>query len=109
LLLVLALSPAVECGFEAMTPEEHACCAAMKGECRKSIGPHCCDGESESSRRFLATKTTEEVIPAAVVVALLTDPPVQPPSATHAPGAPEATSAGPPGVPTYLFVSSFRI
>ena len=109
LLLLLALEPVVECGVEAMTPEQHACCAAMKGECKKSIAPHCCGGAVESSPSVAAMKGSEGVVPAAVLVAILTPPPIAPPTTRHLLDAPGASSSGPPGVPTYLFVSSFRI
>jgi hypothetical protein len=109
LTLVLAVMSAAECAAAAMTPEQMACCAAMKGDCEKAISSHCCDHDGESAERFVATKATHQFVPAAVVIAILNPPPLAFRTTIRLLDAPEASTSGPPGIPTYLFVSSFRI
>jgi hypothetical protein len=109
LTLMLVFVSANECVTTAMTPEQKACCAAMKGDCEMSVSSPCCPPETQESQSFLAAKPTIAVVPVAVLVAVLGVPPVSRPSAAHTIAPPDASSSGPPGVPTYLFVSSFRI
>lgn len=106
-MLVLAFVSSAEC-FAAMqtTVEQHACCAAMKGQCEMAVSASCCPTESQ---RFVAPKATTSLIPVAVLVAVLGVPPVAPARPSHVVAPADASSSGPPGVPTYLFVSSFRI
>jgi len=90
------------------TPEQHACCLAMKGECEMAVSASCCATGETESHGLVAIKATPTV-PVAVLVAILTVPPVAASANSHVVSVSDASSAGPPGVPTYLFVSSYRI
>ena len=110
LVLAVALASSAECLTAAqMTPDQHACCAAMKGACEMAVGAPCCASDATDSTGFLAIKPTLAPTPVAVLVAVLSVPRVVAVPVGHADAAPDASALGPPGVPTYLFVSSFRI
>jgi len=109
LVLAMAVVSSAEC-FAAMqmTPDQHACCAAMKGECEMAVSASCCPTDT-TEPGVVAAKPAISLVPAAVLVAVLSVPPVAVANPSHVIPAPDASSSGPPGVPTYLFVSSFRI
>ena len=110
LMLAVAVVSSGECLRAAqMTPDQHACCVAMKGECEMAITASCCGTEASESLGVIATKATVDLVPVSVLVAVLSLPAVAESLDSHIAAAPEASSSGPPGVPTYLFVSSFRI
>jgi hypothetical protein len=92
-----------------MTPEQKACCASMHGDCDMAIASPCCAGQSHAYRGVVAAKPTTMLAAVAMQIALL--PPsvlTMDPSARLALTTP-AVASSPPGIPTYLFVSSFRI
>ena len=92
-----------------MTPEQKACCAAMHHDCGKTaVQASCCEGEIRQDRSLAATKPTIGLVPLVALVAILTTPPLPIAYGQQAPLV-DRSSSGPPGVPTYLFVSSFRI
>jgi hypothetical protein len=110
LVLVFAAASSVECVTGAtMTSEQMACCAHMHGDCEMAITSPCCGGETQDGQSRVPTKADVGLVPAQALLAVLTTPPVilriLPRHLVPA----ETSSAGPPGVPTYLFVSSFRI
>jgi|SRR5688572_11195060 hypothetical protein len=90
------------------TPEQHACCAAMK-DCEKAMSAPCCESEVEEFPGFVATKRTVAFVPVVALLATLTEPAVLVSRAIGPGPSTDRASTGPPGVPTYLFVSSFRI
>ncbi|MGH6691162.1 MAG: hypothetical protein ACREF4_10865 [Gammaproteobacteria bacterium] len=92
-----------------MTPEQMACCAGIHGDCDMAISTPCCGGETPATGGVIATKPSVAFAPVAALLAVLATPaiPALVAGGTFAPSDHSATS--PPGVPTYLFVSSFRI
>jgi hypothetical protein len=107
MVLALALVSSAECLRGSMSAQEMACCAAMKGDCHKKI-TSCCTGEAQSLHSVAATKPVLNLAPTQVLVALL-QMPVTAVAQHRSFKVPDLTSAGPPGVSTFLFVSSFRI
>ena len=108
-MLAVALVSSAECFAAAKTEEQHACCAAMRGECETAVSAACCATEATDAQGLTATKQTITVAAVAVLVAILPASAVASPASSHVIPAPDGSAAGPPGVPTYLFVSSFRI
>jgi hypothetical protein len=110
LTLVFAVVSSAECATGAtMTEEEKACCAAMHGDCEMAIAATCCTGEVQDDQSLVATKADVVLVPAQPLLAVLDTPPVILRSLPRHLVPTERSSTGPPGVPTYLFVSSFRI
>ena len=110
LALALVVVSSAEClTMGNATPEQHACCASMQQDCDRASMASCCDSELEESPGLVAAKPTVVVAPVVALLAILTEPGVLLSSATHSGRATDWRSTGPPGVPTYLFVSSFRI
>ena len=107
--LAFAVVSSAECATAAMTPEQKACCAAMNGDCEMGISSSCCSTEVLDSQSFAATKPTTASVPVAALVAVLITPAVATTTPQRFVSQPDASSMGPPGIPTYLFVSSFRI
>ena len=92
-----------------MTPEQKACCASMHGDCDMAIASPCCAGQPQAYRGIVASRPAAMLMAVAVPIAML--PPsvlTIDPSAQMALITP-AVASSPPGIPTYLFVSSFRI
>ena len=109
-MLAVAIAPSVECFASAqMTPAQHACCAAMKGECDMAISASCCPTDTAESLGLISTKQTVDFNPISVLVAILSVPLIAESLEWRSVSPVETSSSGPPGVPTYLFVSSFRI
>ena len=108
LLLAFAFVSSAECVLGSMSAEEMACCAAMKGDCDMSITSSCCTGEVQNVHSLAATKPVVEFATTPVLVAIL-QPLLMAAEPRHFDGVRETASASPPGVSTYLFVSSFRI
>lgn len=111
-MLVAAIAVAVlgTCVIGAQTPEQKACCAAMQHGCGEmALATSCCAGERQTDPGMVVAKA------AATLFAL--DSPVGTAAAFLVPIASDAARAfgldtvtvEPPGVPTYLLVSSFRI
>jgi hypothetical protein len=110
LILALAVVSFVQCAFgNAKTARLMACCAAMHGECGHMAISSCCPPETQSVPGSVATKPTTAPAPIAVLLAVLPTPALAISSGPRPLFAPDARSAGPPGVPTYVFVSSFRV
>jgi hypothetical protein len=87
----------------------NACCAAMQHDCSgASMAPSCCAVSSAAARAVMPAKPADQQGPVGLTAVTL------PHAVEHAfvrtqvrRGA--MVSPSPPGVPTYLFVSSFRI
>lgn len=109
LVLAVAIAPSVECFASAqMTPARHACCAAMNGECDVAVTASCCPTDTDSLV-FISTKQTVDFNPVAVLVAILSMPAIADSLEWRTVAPAETSASGPPGVPTYLYISSFRI
>jgi hypothetical protein len=111
LMVAFAVVSSAECMLGAhMTPEQKACCVAMQHDCgAMAIQSSCCVGKDGDDQAFVASKPSEGFVPVAALLAVLsTAPPPLIPSARLWRRV-ESFSASPPGIPTYLFVSSFRI
>ena len=109
LILVVSLAPSAECFASAhMTPAKHACCAVMNGACDMSVTASCCPPDT-TVPGLIPAKHTIDLDPGSIVIAMLSAPALPAFSDSHVARAPDVSSVGPPGVPTYLFVSSFRI
>mgnify|MGYP003350118625 CR=1 FL=1 len=89
-----------------ITAGEHACCAAMEMNCHATVEQGCCSPQSPQVAQTLAVKPVT-VAPPIAAVAALTMSPASVGAGTAAVRA--VVSASPPGVPTYVLVSSFRI
>jgi predicted metal-binding membrane protein len=108
---VLCVMAWTTCASAAQMPrEQHACCAAMNHECGEmALESACCTGEAHDLQSVVALKPIFGFVPAAPVVAILPAPASSLPDAPVARAADRTSSLGPPGVPTYLFVSLLRI
>ena len=80
----------------------------MNGDCDMSITSSCCTGEVQNFHSLTATKPVVEFATTPVLVAIL-QPLIVDAEPRHFDDVRETVSASPPGVSTYLFVSSFRI
>jgi hypothetical protein len=110
LILALAVVSFVQCAFgSAKTARLMTCCAAMHGECGHVAISSCCPPETQNVLGLVATKSTVAPAPVAVLLAVLPAPTRAMSSGPRPLFAADARSAGPPGVPTYVFVSSFRV
>ena len=110
LLLAFAVASSAECLTIGLTPEQKACCATMPQDCGEmAVESSCCASETHQADGVVATKPAVAVAPVATLLAILSAPAVSAPSSSRLAFTTETSSAGPPGVPTYLFVSSFRI
>jgi hypothetical protein len=110
LILALAVIPIVQCAFgDAKTATPMACCAAMHGECGHTAVSSCCPPATQNVAGSVATKPTIAPAPVAMLLAVFPAPALAMSSGPRPLLAADARSAGPPGVPTYVFVSSFRI
>ena len=99
----------VTCVAAAQTPEQKACCAAMKHDCgAMSIQASCCPGETHADHSLGAVKPTFATFAFPIVTAVI-DVPATPATSTSRFARAEPSALKPPGIPTYLFVSSFRI
>ena len=107
-LLAFAVVSSAECVLGSVSAEGMACCAAMKGDCDMSITSSCCTGEVQDYHSLAVTKPVLEFAPTQTLVAILQSPVTVAGQHRHF-ELPETSSSSPPGVSTYLFVSSFRI
>lgn len=99
----------VSCYAGDMMPTEMACCAAMAHHCGRMAQAHdCCTTEAPRADQGTTVARVTIASPAAVLAAILPVPLVD---AARFPGssAPLVATVKPPGIPTYLAVSSFRI
>ena len=110
LIAALALLSSVVC-YAGETPQiEMACCATMAHDCGRMAPAHeCCSTEAPRVEQGSTVARVAIDPPVVVLIAVLTAPPVMETvsTSTFAPASP--ASIKPPGVPTYLAVSSFRI
>ena len=105
----LAVMVFATCVSKAMTPEEMACCEAMHHDCGEmAVQSSCCGGRADQDHSLAATKPTMAPVPVAELVAIVATP-YEPHQVDSGIWVSETSSPSPPGVPTYLFVSSFRI
>jgi len=93
-----------------MTPQQKACCAAMGHDCgRTAMERACCPGEAKKVDALTPVSAPEfAASPVAIVVALL-DPLTPPAILSGFFNSASLALVKPPGIPTYLLVSSFRI
>jgi hypothetical protein len=86
-----------------------ACCAAMQDDCSgASMEPICCAISSTTSPALVPARPADTRGLSGVIAVTLphtAEPVFSPSHVVHA----SHVSPSPPGVPTYLFVSSFRI
>lgn len=92
-----------------MTPEQKACCAAMAHDCgHMAIETSCCAGEVHTDTGLVAAKLTVSTSPAGTLI-----PTTATPTVLAVPNGRFRIADRSPlrstNVPTYLFVSSFRI
>jgi hypothetical protein len=86
-----------------------ACCAAMQHDCHgMSMESSCCVAPAVSQHAVVPPKPAPEDTLVGVLVAILMHT-VEPPAIQSSVAAPAHLSPSPPGVPLYLFVSTFRI
>lgn len=92
-----------------MTSVRKVCCVSTQHDCGgMAVKVRCCTGQAHETRSLAARKPTMAAVPPAVIVAVLTMPSALPASERHTVLA-KRSSPSPPGVSTYLFVSSLRI
>ena len=92
-----------------MTPEQQVCCASMQHACGEmAIQASCCSGERQPSAGMVAVTTASAAFAAATPIAAIAALPV-PAAPTGGAFVVDAAPVRPPGVPTYLFLSAFRI
>lgn len=98
------------CITASMTPEQKACCATMHHNCGTAgIERNCCAGEAGKLKSLgAATLSILKGAPVAVLVAVL-EPPLITERASHLLNTISDLTIRPPGAPTYLLVSTFRI
>ena len=92
-----------------MTPAQPACCAEMMHDCgAASVEQSCCPPDAVRVDAFTAVKVDGVAFRVAMPAVVL--PPLEP-TACLRPAIRTARSiaATPPGPPTYLFISTFRI
>ena len=93
-----------------MTPKQRACCEAMHHDCGEAaVQMSCCGGKADQDQSLVAAKATAAPGPSTVLVAMLTTVYESPSSLESRSSVSDTSSPSPPGVPTYLFVSSFRL
>jgi hypothetical protein len=92
----------------ALPAKAKACCTAMQHDCGgASMESSCCTVSSTVTHAVMPAKPADQPVPFGVPTAiLLTVWPAPLPSRSPGSG---SVSSSPPGVPTYLFISSFRI
>jgi hypothetical protein len=92
------------------TPAQRACCEAMNHDCGEmAMQSSCCTGAAQDHWRLgAAAKSSDQMVSAPLLVATVigVDPPPLFPAGE---AIRRSSSPSPPGVATYLFVSSFRI
>ena len=110
LMLAFAVLPSARCLASSLVPEQKACCATMGHDCGKeAVTASCCPGDTHQIEGVVTPKAGAACAPVVALVALLVAAPAAIPASAHSASGPETSSTGPPGIPTYLFVSSFRI
>jgi hypothetical protein len=91
-----------------MPAKDLACCAAMQHDCDgMSMESSCCVAPSTPQHAVVSSKPTQDPGPASIPATLpaMGSLAVEPQVRLK----PEISATSPPGVPTYLFVSTFRI
>jgi len=110
LVLGLVMVSAAECVVNASKHSKRmACCVSMHGECDMAVSMPCCPPKTQASQGILVSKPSTGFVPVVALLAVLTAPIIHAPIASPRRFAVDYAASGPPGTPTYLFVSSFRI
>lgn len=106
LAVMLAATTGATCLSAAQqTPAERACCAAMAHACGDmTLESACCATEAASDYALVAASPLPPALPVPVL-----DESIGFIAPAVRLGVRDTSRARPPGVPTYLFVSSFRI
>lgn len=93
-----------------MTPAQRACCEAMHHDCAEmAVQSSCCAGQTQEDPGLIeATKPTAGSPPVALLVAVF-NVRLSSPTPSSSWSRLDTSSPSPPGVPTYLFVSSLRL
>ena len=93
-----------------MTPEQKACCAAMGHDCGAlAIEQGCCEGEAQKVDALTPTGMPQFATPPVAVLVALLDPLTPRAIPTGVFNTAVGAQVKPPGTPTYLLVSTFRI
>ena len=110
LIAAMAVSLVATCLSAAeMTPEQQVCCASMQHACgNMAVETSCCTGERQPSAEMVAATTASATFAAATPIAVIAALPV-PAAPTGGAFLVDAAPVRPPGVPTYLLISAFRI
>ena len=110
LIAALALLSSVVCYAGEMTQTEMSCCAAIAHDCgRMAVAHECCTTEAPRAEQGSTVARVAIDPPVVLLVAVFTAPPVMETVSTSTFAAASLASIKPPGVPTYLAVSSLRI
>jgi hypothetical protein len=110
LIAALAIVSSVACYAEEMTRTEMACCAAMAHDCgRMAAADECCTTEAPRAEQGSTVARVAIDPPSVALIAVLTAPPVIETVSTSTFTVASLASIKPPGIPTYLAVSSLRI
>ena len=92
-----------------MTPEQQVCCASMQHACGDmAVETSCCTGEGQPDAGMVAATPASATFAAATPIAAIAALPV-PAAPTGGAFLVDAAPVRPPGVPTYLLISAFRI
>ena len=110
LIAALALVASVACYAGEMMQTEMACCAAMAHDCGRMAPAHeCCTTDAPRTEQGSTVAKTAIDPPSVALIAVLTVPPVMEGVPTSTFAVASLASMKPPGIPTYLAVSSLRI
>ena len=107
---VMTVAVSVNCFAPSRSQAEKDCCAKMSNDCGRLAQAHeCCRSEAPRVDQRSAVTRMSVAPPAVTVIAVLApDLAVSLPANTHRERF-SAFSVKPPGLPTYLLVSSLRI
>ena len=111
LILTLAVTVSAECvSAEDLTPAQMACCAAMNHDCG-AMAPKqgCCSTAAPRVDQGSASPRMSLAAPHAGVVQLALQVPASPSLTSRHAQLSRGFDPKPPGVPTYLLISTFRV
>jgi hypothetical protein len=92
-----------------MTPEQQVCCAAMAHDCgHMAVEASCCAGDVQPDTALAAARPTFSTFSFGVLMPVIAAPTVLA-TPTGCSCSADRSPLRSPNVPTYLFVSSFRL
>jgi len=110
LIAALVLASSVACYAGEMMQTEMACCAAMAHDCGGMAPAHeCCTTDAPRTEQGSTVAKIAIDPPSVALIAVLTVPPAMETVSTSTFAVASLASIKPPGIPTYLAVSSLRI